>query len=135
MSTLQPGSDRSGRCPCGTGRSYVECCAPYVEDGAPVPTAEALMRSRYTAYALHRDDHVFRTWHPRTRPAEVATDPSLAWTGLTILGTSAGGVGDGAGTVEFRATWEVGGQQGAMHELSRFERRAGRWVYVDGDEK
>jgi SEC-C motif-containing protein len=93
------------------------------------------MRSRYTAYALHRDDHVFRTWHPRTRPAEVTTDPSLAWTGLTILGTSAGGVGDGAGTVEFRATWEVGGQQGAMHELSRFERRAERWVYVDGDEK
>lgn len=134
MTPHLPGSERSGRCPCGTGRSFAECCAAFVEDGLPAPTAEQLMRSRYSAYALRRDDHVFRTWHPRTRPADVATDPALTWTGLRILASDAGGPDDATGTVEFRATWQVGQQSGAMHELSRFERRGGRWVYVDGDE-
>jgi SEC-C motif-containing protein len=92
------------------------------------------MRSRYTAYALRRHDHVFRTWHPRTRPADVAPDASLTWTGLTVLGTSDGGVGDTSGTVEFRATWQAGRQRGELHELSRFERRGGRWVYVEGEQ-
>ncbi len=93
------------------------------------------MRSRYTAYALHRHDHVFRTWHPRTRPDEVATDPSLSWEGLTVLEVADGGAADDTGTVEFRAGWAAGGQRGTVHELSRFARRGGRWVYVDGDQR
>lgn len=133
MSSLQPTGEVSGRCPCGTGRSYPECCAPFVEDGVPAPTAEQLMRSRYSAYALRREDHVWRTWHPRTRPADVTTDPTLAWTGLEVLATTGGGPEDERGTVEFRARWRVGTQDGRLRELSRFERRGGRWVYVDGD--
>jgi SEC-C motif domain protein len=57
-------------CPCGAGPSYDRCCGP-LHDGAPAPTAEALMRSRYSAFAVGRADHLFRSWHPRTRPDEV----------------------------------------------------------------
>jgi SEC-C motif-containing protein len=133
--SLAGGASSGAPCACGSGVPYGECCGPSVEDGVAAPTAEALMRSRYTAYALRREDHVFRTWHPRTRPPDVATDPSLTWTGLTVLATSAGGVDDETGTVEFRATWRAGSQRGELHELSRFERRGRRWVYVEGEQR
>jgi SEC-C motif-containing protein len=88
-------------------------------------SAQELMRSRYAAYALGDLDHVFRTWHPRTRPADLAPDPALTWTGLRILDA-------GADWVEFEASYDRAGTPGRLHERSRFERRAGRWVYVDG---
>jgi SEC-C motif-containing protein len=97
-------------------------------------TAEELMRSRYSAYALGEFDHVFRTWHPRTRPSEVGADAGLAWRGLDVVGTRGGGPEAAEGEVEFRAHYQLGGQRGVMHERSRFARRAGRWVYVDGEE-
>ena len=118
-------------CPCGSGESYTACCGP-LHDGRPASTAEALMRSRYTAYALDLTDYVFRTWHPRTRPESVDPVPGLAWTGLEVLDLVAGGPEDDTGVVEFRARFHEGGRQRAMHETSRFERRGGRWVYVDG---
>lgn len=117
-------------CPCGTGRPYAACCAPFVEDGLAAPSAEQLMRSRYTAYALGRTDHVFRTWHPATRPADVEPDSSLQWEGLTVRDVVAGSAGDSSGVVEFEARWRVGGQRGALAERSTFARRGGRWVYV-----
>ncbi len=87
------------------------------------------MRSRYSAFALGLDDWLFVTWHPRTRPAGVGSDRLTVWTGLEILDTSAGGVDDETGEVEFVARWI----DGRLHERSRFARRAGRWMYVDGD--
>lgn len=89
------------------------------------------MRSRYSAFACGDADYLFRTWHPRTRPADVTVDPNIAWTGLRVIGTLAGGPGDGSGEVEFTARYESGGRAGSMHERSRFERRAGRWFYLD----
>ena len=83
------------------------------------------MRSRYAAYAVGDTDYVFRTWHPRTRPADLAPDPALTWTGLTVLDA-------GPDWVEFVASYERAGAPGALRERSRFERRGGRWVYVDG---
>lgn len=121
-----------GDCPCGSGAPYAGCCGP-VLDGEPAATAQALMRSRYTAYVLRRDDHLWRTWHPRTRPADVATSPDVQWRGLQVLATVAGGPGDDTGTVEFRARYRDADGDGVLHETSRFERRAGRWVYLDGD--
>ncbi len=91
------------------------------------------MRSRYAAYALRNEDHVFRTWHPRTRPDRIDLEPATTWTGLRILDTEAGGVDDESGVVEFAAAWTHAGKPGVLRERSRFERRAGRWVYVDGD--
>jgi len=84
------------------------------------------MRSRYAAFAVGDLDHVFRTWHPRTRPDVLEPDPDLTWTGLTILGS-------GEDWVEFEAAYERGGVPGSRRERSRFERRRGRWVYVDGE--
>lgn len=92
------------------------------------------MRSRYTAYALREEDHLFRTWHPRTRPASVEQDPTLSWLGLEVLSTSGGGPDDAEGTVRFRAQWIAGEgadrQRGTLAEHSSFVRRGGRWVYA-----
>lgn len=120
------------KCPCGSGTTYGECCGP-LHDGTAAPTAEALMRSRYSAYAVGNLDYVFRTWHPRTRPADLAPTPGLTWVGLEILRTVDGGIADDTGEVEFRASFRDGRGEQVMHETSRFERRGGRWVYVDGD--
>ena len=104
-------------CPCGSGTAYAACCGP-LHDGAPAATAEALMRSRYTAYALGRTDHVFRTWHPRTRPDDLAPDPGVTWTGLEVLATEAGGPDDDRGVVEFRAHFRTAaGAAGAAREV------------------
>ncbi|MEJ7795608.1 MAG: YchJ family metal-binding protein, partial [Nocardioides sp.] len=89
-------------------------------------SAEELMRSRYAAYATGELDYVFTTWHPRTRPDDLAPDLSLTWTGLRIVDVS-------ESEVEFVASYVRGGVAGQRRERSRFERRGGRWVYVDGD--
>ena len=120
------------QCPCGSEAPYPSCCGP-LHDGAPAKTAEALMRSRYAAYATGRSDYVFRTWHPRTRPDDVDPTPGLTWTWLEIVGTEGGGPRDETGTVEFRAHYRTTTGSGELHEVSRFARRAGRWVYVDGE--
>ena len=91
------------------------------------------MRSRYAAYALDRSDYVFTSWHPRTRPDDVSPLPGLAWVGLQVLDVVDGGPGDETGIVEFRATSRTAAGEQVLHERSRFERRRGRWVYVDGD--
>ena len=89
------------------------------------------MRSRYSAYAYGDADYLFRTWHPRTRPVDVTVDPYITWTGLEVIDTAAGGSDDDRGEVEFRALFESAGRARSLHERSRFERRAGRWFYLD----
>lgn len=88
------------------------------------------MRSRYSAYAVTHADHLFRTWHPRTRPEHVLGTPGTTWTDLVILDVVAGGPEDDTGIVEFRASYRDPSGPGVLHERSTFERRAGRWVYV-----
>ena len=83
-------------------------------------------------YAHGDADYLFRTWHPRTRPAEVTVDADVVWTGLDVTDSEAGGIEDDRGEVEFVARFDADGQSSQMHERSRFERRGGRWVYVDG---
>lgn len=125
-------------CPCGSGATYDACCGPLHRGAAPARTPEELMRSRYSALALGDVDHLFRTWHPRTRPprlVEDGLDASRTWTRLVVLG-SGEGPGEDEGWVEFEAHYRgphaAGGRPGVQHERSRFVRRAGRWVYVDG---
>jgi SEC-C motif-containing protein len=120
-------------CPCGQPTSYDACCGRLHRGAAQAETAEELMRSRYAAYAVGEIDHVFRTWHPRTRPDDLSPDPGLAWLGLEIVETLAGGPDEETGEVEFRARYRTAAGEGVLHERSRFVRRAGRWVYVDGD--
>lgn len=95
------------------------------------------MRSRYTAYAVGAADHLFRTWHGRTRPHDVTPDPRVRWVGLEVRDVVAGGAGDPDGVVEFVAGWVSADDEpvrrGELHERSRFTRRGGRWVYVDAE--
>ncbi|MGN8551751.1 UNVERIFIED_CONTAM: YchJ family metal-binding protein [Microbacterium sp. SLM126] len=118
-------------CPCGTGERYDGCCAPLLR-GAAAPTAERLMRSRYTAFVVGDARYLEETWHPGTRPAAVELDPAQRWTALEVLDTEAGSVDDTRGVVEFRARWRHGSERGELHERSRFRRQGGRWWYLDG---
>lgn len=113
-------------CPCGTGTPYDACCGRLHRGAALAVSPEELMRSRYAAYAVGDLAHVFRTWHPRTRPDDLAPTPGLTWTGLEVLDTD----GD---TVEFRAHFRTSDGPGELHERSRFVQRAGRWCYLDGE--
>jgi SEC-C motif domain protein len=124
--------DSSARCPCGTGLSYRECCEPFLRVTAQAPTAERMMRSRYTAYALHDAAYLLATWHRSTRPASLTLDPTIEWLGLDILRRARGGMLDAEGTVEFRATYRSGGMRMHQHENSSFVREAKTWFYVDG---
>lgn len=87
-------------CPCGSSRGYAACCGRY-HAGAPAPHAEALMRSRYAAFAVGDAPYLLRTWHPRTRPEEVRLDAGHRWTGLEVVDTLAGGPTDETGEVTY----------------------------------
>ncbi len=88
------------------------------------------MRSRYSAFALGDEAHLARSWHPRTRPDHIDVDDGTVWTGLIIEDAAEDG---DAAVVAFRARWRQAGRDGELVERSRFVRRGGRWVYVDGD--
>ncbi|SCG37510.1 YchJ family protein [Micromonospora humi] len=122
---------RATACPCGSGRPYEDCCAPVHRGAATAATAEALMRSRFSAFALGDADYLRHSWHSRTRPARVQLDPGTRWTRLEVLETGQGGLFDSTGTVRFRAHYREGGRAGVLAERSRFAREEGRWVYLD----
>lgn len=118
-------------CPCGGG-AYATCCGPF-HAGAAAPTAERLMRSRYSAFALGLEPYLRSTWSPATRPRDLELDPGTVWRRLQIVDSVRGGEGDDTGVVEFRAAFRSPEGAGRLHERSRFVRSGGRWVYVDGE--
>jgi SEC-C motif-containing protein len=123
-------------CTCGTGRPLAACCGPALDGSAPPATAEALMRSRYTAFALGDAGYLLATWHAGTRPATLDLDetPRPQWIGLQIKAHRPA-IDDDAdrAEVEFVARYRIGGRAHRLHETSRFVREHGRWFYVDGD--
>lgn len=131
-------SDGSGagrgaqRCPCGSGDLFDACCGPVLA-GRPAPTAERLMRSRYTAFAIGDAGYLLRSWHPSTRPTSLDLDPEVRWLRLDILAKVGGGPFDAEGVVEFEAIHRDANGRGVLHERSRFVREHGHWYYVDGD--
>jgi SEC-C motif domain protein len=102
------------------------------EGTASAATAEQLMRSRYSAFALGDSDYLLASWHPSTRPRTLDLDGDVRWTGLDVLATTGGSLLAAEGTVEFRAHYVREGRAGAQHEVSRFVRDRGRWHYLDG---
>ncbi|WP_394617884.1 YchJ family protein [Lentzea sp. JNUCC 0626] len=117
-------------CPCGTGGSYVECCGALHSGARKAATAEQLMRSRYSAFAVHDEDYLLRTWATRHRPSTAGVDSTDRWLKLEVLATENGGLLQNEGVVEFRAHY-VGG---IVHERSKFVRENGQWVYLEGQE-
>ena len=133
-------------CPCG-GPSFDACCGPYLAGAALPPTAEALMRSRYTAYTLKNEPYLLSTWHPSTRPTEPIIDEKepIRWLGLEVKSTlrlrqRKADLPDNPDqdTVEFVARFKIGGRAHRLHEVSRFVREPdpesgqARWFYLDG---
>ncbi|NEK85874.1 hypothetical protein GCU60_08875 [Blastococcus saxobsidens] len=119
------------RCPCGTGLPYDECCGPRHDCSTPAATAEQLMRSRYSAFAVGDTAYLLATWHSTTRPPSLELDAGVRWTGLDVLRTAGGGLLEQEGTVEFRAHWRSEDGTGDQHEVSRFVREVGAWRYLD----
>jgi SEC-C motif-containing protein len=123
-------------CPCGLPRPYLDCCGRYHAGPLQLqaPDAEALMRSRYSAFVNGLPDYLLATWHASTRPATLEPDPpGLRWLGLDVR-RHASQDADHA-TVEFVARSKLGGRAQRLHETSRFVREDNRWLYIDGDQR
>lgn len=117
-------------CPCG-GADYARCCGPW-HSGLAAPDAEALMRSRYSAFVLGDAGYLLASWHPSTRPKALELDAGQRWLGLEVKRHEP--TGPDTAIVEFVARSRQGGSRAQrQHEVSRFVREEGRWLYVDGD--
>ncbi|MEF2268582.1 YchJ family metal-binding protein [Janthinobacterium sp. LS2A] len=142
-----PTLSTSAACPCG-GASYASCCGPYIAGDALPPTAETLMRSRYTAFTFRDEPYLLATWHASTRPTDAlfAEEEKVHWLGLEVksalrLRQRKAESDDqteetNRDSVEFVARYKVNGRAHRLHEVSRFVREAGdggmRWFYLDG---
>ncbi|MDR3335405.1 MAG: YchJ family protein [Treponema sp.] len=128
-------------CPCGSGLAYTECCEPYITGVRTPLTAEALMRSRYSAYVEHAVDYIITTSVVNQEEAKGKIDVQQTrnwseqsrWLGLKILSVIQGGPEDAQGTVEFEATYERNGFRDIHHERARFKKQNNRWFYEEGD--
>ncbi|MFV8823749.1 YchJ family protein [Thauera sp. WH-2] len=120
-------------CLCGSGQRFAQCCGPALSGAHPACTAEALMRSRYTAFALSDTAYLLASWHPSTRPASLDLDetPAPKWIGLQVRAHRP--LDEVHAEVEFIARCRIGGRAQRLHETSRFVCEDGRWYYVDGD--
>jgi SEC-C motif-containing protein len=127
-------ADAAPPCPCGNPAGYPNCCGPLHAGAAPA-TAEALLRSRYSAYVMQREDYLLATWHVATRPTALslaAQHPAPTWLGLDVRARHI--VDNAHVSIEFVARYRLGGGRAQrQHETSRFVREGGRWYYVDGE--
>ena len=112
-------------CPCGSGKTFFDCCQPCINGIRPALTAAALMRSRYTAYALQNEQYLLDSWHVSTRPESIGLDPAAKWIRLNILNSN-------KDHVEFIATYRLQGKAHKLHETSCFVFEGGKWFYLDG---
>jgi SEC-C motif-containing protein len=93
------------------------------------------MRSRYSAYVLGLEGYLLETWHPDYRPANLGLADELPakWLELEIKRHEASD--ESSAIVEFVAKYKLGGKAYRLHEISRFSRLDGRWLYLDGELK
>lgn len=119
-------------CPCGSGGTYARCCGP-LHDGATAPSAEALMRSRYSAYVLGLETYLLATWHASSRPQTLGRLDDVQWLGLSVLAhrQTDSEHAEVHFSARFRARGEGGGRAQRLEEHSRFVREQGRWLYLD----
>jgi len=126
-------------CHCGSGRQYSECCEPYIAGQAKAPTAEALMRSRYSAYVEHAVDYIINTCVTKggKNDADYKStrdwSEKSTWLGLKITSVEKGGPEDSEGTVEFEASYERDGLKDIHQEKAKFKKENGEWLYDEGN--
>lgn len=121
-------------CPCGSQKTYENCCAIIHADIAQAKTAEQLMRSRYTAFTMALGEYLVQSHHPTTRNTVNATDlstwaKSVKWMHLQVLKTNQGTEHDAEGTVEFKAHFRQGLFKKTIHEKSLFKKENNIWYY------
>jgi len=124
-------------CPCKSGKDFAACCEPYVSGKAAAPTAEALMRARYTSYATGKIDFIEKTHAPESRAdfdrkASEKWAKESTWNGLQIVATKGGGSQDTTGVVSFVAGFTTGGEHYEHREIATFRKEGGTWYFVDG---
>ncbi len=124
-------------CPCGSGKTFNACCEPYILGKNNPPTAEALMRSRYSAYATQAIDYIIDTCisdgkRDIDREQTRRWSADSTWLGLKILSSTKGGPNDSEGTVEFIASSRMNGLRDDHRENASFKKVDGKWMYDDG---
>lgn len=125
-----PNSD----CPCGSGQALVKCCQPLIEGAQEATSAEALMRSRYTAFCLKKLDYIVESTDPQTR-FTIDLEATRQWAEaqflkLQILNSREEG---NKGVVEFKAHFKFGsGDEEVHHEIAKFRKQKGQWFFHDG---
>ncbi|MEQ1592206.1 MAG: YchJ family metal-binding protein [Thiobacillaceae bacterium] len=125
----------TARCPCGSNLDYAQCCGRFHDGSSMAPDAAALMRSRYSAYVKRLETYLRTSWHPDTCPDALGLDdvPRPQWIGLELKSHCP--IDDNHATVEFVARYKLNGRAHRLHEVSRFERIDGQWLYVNGEIK
>ncbi|MBR7888000.1 YchJ family protein [Marinomonas sp. A79] len=122
-------------CPCGSESQYADCCGIFHVNPGSAPTAESLMRSRYSAFALGQFDYIDATQAlPLAENAEDSNGRTL-WTKLEIISTEQGMESDTTGKVTFAAHFKEGKHTGCLKEVSMFEKQQGKWFYVSGEHR
>ena len=119
-------------CPCGTGFPYIDCCGPLIRGASPADTAEDLMRSRYSAFAMGEWDFIDKTLHPDEREGrkeKLTKRADVVWTGLEILEIRGGDIYDTEGEIAFAAHFRESGEAKILKEQSIFIRKDGKWFY------
>lgn len=125
-------------CPCGSEKEYSVCCQPYIEGNEHAPTAEALMRSRYSAFVVHNVEYLNETVDPQKKREFDAEgikkwSEQSEWKGLQIVDTKNGTEEDSTGEVEFIAKYEMEGEDRVHHEVGHFRKSRDRWYFVNGE--
>lgn len=123
-------------CPCGSAQEYSVCCQPYLAGEQLAPDPSRLMRSRYTAFVLHKAEYLIQTWHPSCGAQAFRQQiedgfTATHWLGLTLFEHAYGENGN-EGFVSFVARFSEQGKNGAIIERSRFLKENGQWYYIDG---
>ncbi|MES2205728.1 MAG: YchJ family metal-binding protein [Pseudomonadota bacterium] len=122
------------KCACDSGKTFETCCGPYLQNLNIAPTAEALMRSRYTAYTRYDVDYLLLTWHASTRPQTIEFEENNTpkWFRLEVVKHYQDAMVFDKATVEFIAAYKINGRAYRLHETSSFYRERGQWYYVEG---
>ena len=138
MNTNTDSNTKSTKCPCGSHKHYDDCCGLYISGQENAPTAEALMRSRYSAYVKEAFPYVYDTYHSNTKQhftleAIEAQSKQITWLGLRIIETENGLDNDEKGIVRFSASHSINDKTHYLNERSFFSKEDGKWRYVNGE--
>jgi SEC-C motif-containing protein len=127
-------------CPCGSEKSYQQCCAIFHKGVSNPNTPEELMRSRYSAFALNKFEYIKNTMSGKAAQGFIAdpeeqTQSSSQWLGLDVIKSYNDKKNSNRAFVEFRALYTFEGATSILHELSEFTKINGRWFYTSGETK